>query len=74
MFLRGTFTFAFTSAHLELAGDIALERVTYTAVIWSGPGAAPIEDAGKGLHVYRRQPDGSWKLTQDIWNSDHRMP
>lgn len=51
-----------------------LERVTYTATIWPGGDASPIEDMGKGLHVYGRQPDGSWKLTQDIWNSDQSVP
>jgi hypothetical protein len=32
-----------------------------------------MEDVGKGLHVYGRQSDGSWKLTHDIWNSDHSL-
>ena len=39
---------------------------------WRGPPEAgrAVEDAGKGLHVYRRQSDGSWKLMLDIWNRD----
>lgn len=56
--------------HIHIDGDTALERVNYTATIWPGDNAPPIEDAGKGIHVYRRQPNGSWKLTYDIWNSD----
>jgi len=70
LFSRSKFRFTFTSSHIHLAGDTALERLTYTAVIWPGDDAPPIEDVGKGLHVYQRQPDGSWKLTHDIWNSD----
>ncbi len=70
LFLRSKFKFTFTSSDIHLAGDTALERVTYTATIWPGDDAAPIEDVGKGLHVYRRQPNGLWKLTYDIWNSD----
>ena len=70
LFSRSTLRFTFTSSHLQLAGDTALERVTYTVTMWSGRDAAPIEDVGEGLHVYGRQPNGSWKLTQDIWNSD----
>jgi uncharacterized protein (TIGR02246 family) len=70
LFSRSKFSFAFTSSTIDLAGDVALERVTYTVTIWPGDGAASIEDAGKGLHVYRRQPDGSWKLAYDIWNSN----
>lgn len=33
-------------------------------------GGDSITEAGKGLHVYRGQPDGVWKLTIDIWNAD----
>ena len=70
LFSRSRFRFTFTSSHVHRAGDTAWERVTYTAVIWSGSGATPIEDVGKGLHVYGRQADGSWRLVHDIWNSD----
>jgi uncharacterized protein (TIGR02246 family) len=74
LFSRSKFRFTFTSFHLNLIGDTAIECVTYTAMIWPAGEASPIEDVGKGLHVYRRQPDGSWKLTQDIWNSDQPLP
>jgi uncharacterized protein (TIGR02246 family) len=70
LFSRSTLKFTFTSSDIHLAGDTALERVTYTATIRPGDDAQPIEDVGKGLHVYRRQPNGSWKLTCDMWNSD----
>jgi ketosteroid isomerase-like protein len=69
-FSRTGFRFAFTFSDIQLAGDLAFERLAYTAVILPAGGAQPVEDAGKGLHVYRRQPDGSWKLALDIWNSD----
>ena len=74
LFSRSKFRFTFTSSHIHVTGDIALERVAYTAVIWPGVDASPIDDVGKGLHVYGRQSDGSWKLTQDIWNSDQSPP
>ena len=70
LFSRSRFRFAFTSSHIHVDGDTALERITYTATILPGDNAPPIEDVGKGIHVYRRKPNGSWKLTYDIWNSD----
>ena len=70
LFSRSRFRFTFTSSLIEVAGDTAFERVTYIATIWPGTDVPPIEDAGKGLHVYRRQPGGSWRLACDIWNSD----
>jgi uncharacterized protein (TIGR02246 family) len=73
LFSRSRFRFTLTSSHIHLAGDTALERVTYTATIWTGSGTSPGEDVGKGVHVYGRQADGAWKLTQDIWNSDEPL-
>lgn len=73
VFSRSRFRFRFTSSRIHLDGDTALEHVTYTATIWPGDDAPPIEDVGKGLHVYQRQPDGTWKLTNDIWNSDQTL-
>jgi len=47
---------------LELAGDLAVERL----LLRDSTGQA----IGKAIHVYRRQADGDWKITQDIWNTD----
>jgi ketosteroid isomerase-like protein len=74
LFSRRRFEFAMTSSDIHVAGDTALERVTYTVTVWSASGTPPVEDVGKGLHVYTRQPNGSGKLTQDIWNSDRSAP
>ena len=45
-------------AEVELAGDWAFERGTY----WGG--------AGKRLWIYRRQPDGGWKIRYIMWSSN----
>jgi uncharacterized protein (TIGR02246 family) len=71
LFRRGRFQFAFTSSQIELAGDVALERVEYTAAVSPADGSPEVRDVGKGLHVYRRQPDRSWRLAMDIWSSDN---
>ena len=69
LFAGGRFEFVFTSSEIDVNGDIALERLAYTATAWPAGGAAA-QSSGKGLHVYRRGPDGTSKLTHDIWNSD----
>ncbi len=63
-------TFTFTGSTITCAGGVALERLSYSAVVTSVAGGAESEDVGKGLHVYTRQPDGRWRMAQDIWNSD----
>jgi hypothetical protein len=34
----------------------------------------PIEEQGKFLQIYRKQSDGSWKMTREIYNSDLPLP
>ena len=62
-------TFTFTDSSVEVFGAVAIERLHYTALA-TAPGGETSEDAGKGLHIYTRQADGTWQLAQDIWNSD----
>jgi uncharacterized protein (TIGR02246 family) len=66
------FEFSFGPSEIWLAGDIAIERVAYAVAARPVSGGEPVEDRGKGLHVYRREADGSWNLALDIWNSDLR--
>ena len=74
-YFRGIFaarrlTFTFTESVVVVLGEVALELLRYTAIATTLAGTGRTDDIGKGPHVYGRQPDGSWKLTQDIWNSD----
>jgi uncharacterized protein (TIGR02246 family) len=56
---------------VRIIGDLA-----YARGIWKSlstpklPGAAVIDDKGKWVSVYRRQPDGSWKIIIDTFSSD----
>jgi uncharacterized protein (TIGR02246 family) len=68
------FRFSFTSSDIQIAGDVAFEWLAYATMAWPAGGGEAVEDTGKGLHVYRRQPDGSWKLELDIWNNDRPIP
>jgi ketosteroid isomerase-like protein len=71
LFQQSRFTFSFPKSSIEVTGDLALERLEYSATMSPLGGGQAISDVGKGLHVFRRQPSGSWQLIMDIWNSDH---
>jgi uncharacterized protein (TIGR02246 family) len=58
---------------IEERGDLAYSRETCSITV-SPTGAAPVEDHGKGLTIWRKQADGSWKMLRDIWNSDLPLP
>jgi uncharacterized protein (TIGR02246 family) len=64
----------YTDSKITVAGDWAIER--YTAVLSLTPkaGGAPVEEPMKGIHIYQRQADGSWRIAQDVWNSDAPPP
>jgi ketosteroid isomerase-like protein len=55
-------------------GDLAYLRGTYS-MTFSIPGIpVPIDEHGKFLQIYRKQSDGSWKMTREIYNSDLPLP
>jgi ketosteroid isomerase-like protein len=60
----------FDTAELEISGDLAYERGTYE--INAADPAAPeqaISIKGRHIHIFRRQPDGSWKGWRLMENS-----
>jgi uncharacterized protein (TIGR02246 family) len=70
LFEQTRLTFSFTASQIQVSENIALERVEYAASARPDNGGAETRDVGKGLHVYRRLANGSWRLAMDIWNSD----
>src|SRR5919108_980579 len=56
-----------TTLRLEVAGDVG-----YLIGRYNLPATAQEEaDSGKYVMCLKRQPDGAWKLTADIWNSSN---
>ena len=63
-----------TSSPVEVSGDLAVDHFTGDlTVAFKRPGAKPMTEAMKGIHVYRRQADGNWKIAKVIWNGDQRL-
>lgn len=60
----------YTSSNVEISGDIAIDRYTATLTMTPRAGGTATNETIKGVHVLRRQADGSWKIIQDIWNVD----
>lgn len=61
---------AYIDREVTVVGDRAIER--YTADLAASPKDGPEAEPErmKGIHVYERQPDGSWLIALDIWNRD----
>jgi uncharacterized protein (TIGR02246 family) len=63
-----------TNQEVEAAGDFAYSRGTYKARLMPKEGGAPVAVNGKYLTILARQPDGSWKIHRDIFNSNVAPP
>jgi uncharacterized protein (TIGR02246 family) len=55
---------------VQVAGDWAFERGTYTIILTPKASSEPLQDSGKYLTIYQRQPGGAWGMARDIWNSN----
>ena len=51
-------------------GDLAYQRGTFIVIAAPKTGAATRTAHGNFLRIYRRQADGSWRMTRDMFNSD----
>ena len=62
--------FKTTTNDLIVSGDYAIEQGAYRMTLQPKPRGKAMNDVGKYLAVWKRQPDGSWKMIRDIFNSD----
>lgn len=56
-----------------VSGDHAIERYSYTSTDTPVGGGKPVVDTGWGLVVYRRDPDGVWRVARDAFGPDHPL-
>lgn len=59
---------------VEVSGDLAYGRGEAVVRLTPHSGGASTIAKSKYLNILRRQPDGSWKTTHDIWNSNQALP
>ena len=62
-------TWKVTSAQASKSGDLGYTHGTYEMTMNDAKGK-PMSDHGKYLEVWKKQADGSWKCTADMFSSD----
>lgn len=65
---------SYDQSAITVAGDWAIERYTATLTAAPADGGDATTETVKGIHVYRKGADGSWKMAMDIWNSNSAPP
>jgi uncharacterized protein (TIGR02246 family) len=66
--------FSLSVEEVRVDTDLAFERGRYAIQLTPKTGGKPLDENGKYITIYQRQPDGSWKIGRDIWNSDEPLP
>jgi ketosteroid isomerase-like protein len=59
---------------LEGRNDLAYVHSAYQMTMTPPGVAEPVGDRGKGVEIWKKQRDGSWKVIVDIFNSDVPAP
>ena len=62
-----------TSVQVARSGDLGYVVGAYESAGKDAKGR-PVTDRGKYVEVWKKQPDGSWKVVVDIYNSDLPAP
>ncbi len=63
-----------TPVETVVSGDLAYQRGTYTVAATPKAGGNTTRTSGHFLRIYRRQPDGQWRMTRDTFNSEQPPP
>lgn len=59
----------FTNEEVVVCGAWAFQRYSYELTLTPKTGGEPITERGDGIHMFRRDESGSWRLTKDIFTS-----
>ena len=62
-------TWQTTKIEVSRAGDLGYTLATLEGTVNDAEGN-PVTRQGKDFHVWKKQPDGTWKVVIDIWNFD----
>ena len=59
-----TLTYSFDIKEIIVSGDMAIVRLVWTSRLSRSGAAQVIETEEPGLDVFRRQPDGRWRISR----------
>ena len=63
-----------TPVETVVDGNLAYQRGTFTVEATPRAGGNTTKSSGNFLRIYRRQPNGEWRMTRDMFNSTPATP
>lgn len=73
-FSAASISISHTSEQVTVAGGTAIEPWSALLTVIPKDGSERLTNRLKGMYVYRREPDGAWKIARAIWNLDKPEP
>jgi steroid delta-isomerase len=61
-----TYAYSLVIKEILVAGDLAVVRLTWTLKVKPKDGVGEISSDEPGMDIFRRQGDGSWKISRYI--------
>jgi ketosteroid isomerase-like protein len=58
-----------SNRELVITGDQATEVSQFVWTLTPIAGGEPVVDRGSYMQIWRRQPDGRWLFSRELWNS-----
>ena len=69
-FERFDFEESWAPEETVVSGDLAYQRGTFVVVAKPKAGGEGSRTTGNFMRIYRRQPDGAWRMVRDMFNSE----
>lgn len=69
-FARFDFDESWAPEETVVSGDLAYQRGTFVVIAAPKAGGEPSRTTGNFMRIYRRQPDGTWLMVRDMFNSN----
>jgi uncharacterized protein (TIGR02246 family) len=63
-----------TVEEVKICKGWAFARGSYNLTLVPKTGDWKVQNSGKNIHIYEKQPDGAWRISRDIWNSNNPPP
>lgn len=61
--------FDFTPGTVNVSGNIAIDHFDWAMETTMNDGGEAINDVGNCIWIWRKEPDGEWRIWRSIWNS-----
>lgn len=62
--------FVIDNKEVEVNGDLAFARGNFVVTVAVKSGGDPMHFEGKYMTIFRQQPDGTWRIYRDTFNSN----